>query len=412
MQLVESVKIGLREITMHKLRSALTMLGVIFGVAAVISTAAIGSGARDELNRQLSALGTNTIRVRAIELKGKELADRQRLSPYGLTRGDVANIRALLGDHLTALAPIKQVPTTVQSRGVLVSGDVYGTTEDFPNISGNKVALGRFLAPTDVADSAQVAVIGESVRRQAFPLVDPIGEHLLIGGQAYMVVGVMAPRSNSGGGTVIDVGDVDRSIYIPLNAALRRLTSEDKRSDNLNEIAMKLGSDSALREASLLVERMLDRRHNGIRDFSVVVPEELIRQQQKTKNVLSQVLMFIATISLLVGGIGIMNIMLASVTQRTKEIGIRRALGATKRDILLQFLVESLIISMAGGLMGIGLGVGLAWGIGQYANWPMIIPTSSIIISTSISASIGFTFGLYPSLKAASLDPIEALRTE
>jgi putative ABC transport system permease protein len=412
MQLLESIKIGTREITMHKLRSALTMLGVIFGVAAVISTAAIGSGARDELNRQLAALGTNTIRIRAVELKGKELSDQKRLSPFGLTRGDLENIRELLGSELAAAAPIKKMTAQVQTRGRVLPFDVIGTSEDFPLISGFEVSQGRFLNPIDTIESRKVLVIGEDVRREAFPLVDPLGESLIINGQAYTVIGVMAPRGQATGGTVIDVGNVDRSIYLPINSAIRRLGQADPRADLLDEIALKLREERLLRESAQLVERVLLRRHQQIPDFTVIVPEELIRQQQQTKNVLSQVLIFIAAISLLVGGIGIMNIMLATVTQRTREIGIRRALGATRRDILLQFLVESLIISLMGGLIGIGIGVGLAYGIGYYAKWPFTVPPESIVISTSISAAIGFLFGLYPSLKAASLDPIEALRTE
>ncbi len=412
MQVVESVKIGAREITLHKLRSFLTMLGVIFGVAAVISTAAIGAGARDELNRQLATLGTNTIRIRAVELKGKELADQKRLAPFGLTRGDLDSIRTLLSEYLVASAPLKEMDAQIQVRGRVLPYSIYGTSPDLPLISGYEVADGRFLNYLDDQESRNVCVIGDEVRRDAFPLADPIDQILLIEGQPYHVVGVMAPRSGSSGGTVIDVGNIDRSVYLPINAALRRLGDGDPRMEALDEIALKVDRESVLREASSLAQRVLTRRHNGVIDYTVIVPEELIRQQQETKNVLSRVLIFIAAISLLVGGIGIMNIMLATVTQRTREIGIRRALGATRRDILFQFLVESLVISLCGGILGIGIGVGLAFGIGAYADWPTIVPPESIVASTSISAGIGFLFGLYPSYRAAQLDPIEALRTE
>ncbi len=412
MQIFESVKIGSREITMHKLRSVLTMLGVIFGVAAVISTAAIGAGARDELDRQLSELGTNTIRIQSVELRGRELSDQRRLAPFGLTRADLENIKEVLGPRLAAAAPSKKLNAQVQVSGRVLAYETYGTNQDFPRISGYSVANGRFINPMDTEEGRTVAVIGDTVRRSAFPLTDPIGQHIMIGGIPFEVIGVMAARGRSEGGTVIDVGDLDRSIYIPVNAALRRVSYGDPRADRLDEIALRVTSEDVLRESSALVERVLERRHLGVPGYRVLVPEELIRQQQQTKNVLSQVLIFIAAISLLVGGIGIMNIMLATVTQRTKEIGIRRALGARKRDILLQFLVESLIISLLGGLVGIGVGFGLASGIGAWAEWPTIIPPEAIIISTSISALVGFLFGLYPSLKAAGLDPIEALRTE
>ncbi|MCC7390743.1 ABC transporter permease [Candidatus Sumerlaeota bacterium] len=412
MQLTESIKIGAREITMHKLRSILTMLGVIFGVAAVISTAAIGSGARDELNRQLSALGTNTIRIRAVELKGKELSDQKRLAPFGITRSDLNTLKYLLGNDLVAAAPLKKMESQVQSTGRVLPFDIYGTNEDLPMISGYTVAEGRFLNPIDVETSAKVCVIGDEVRRSTFPLVNPIGQTLLIDGESFTVIGILAARGKSSGGTVIEVGDLDRSIYLPLNSAIRRLGVDDPRADKLDEIILKTRAESTLREGAEVADRALSRLHREVPDYKVVVPEELIRQQQQTKNVLSQVLVFIAAISLFVGGIGIMNIMLATVTQRTKEIGIRRALGATKRDILFQFLVESLVISLAGGLLGIGVGFALAYGIGMYAKWPTIVPIQSVIASTTIAAAVGFIFGLYPSLKAASLDPIEALRTE
>jgi ABC-type antimicrobial peptide transport system permease subunit len=414
MQLVESVKIGFREIVMHKLRSVLTMLGVIFGVAAVISTAAIGAGARDELNRQLSQLGTNTVRIRAVELKGKEMADQKRLSPYGLTRDDLQVIKETLKKEfeLTASAPLKNLEVQVQSRGQVLPSDVYGTNEDFPLISGFRVAQGRFLSILDMNNAASVAVIGEQVRRKAFPLANPIGQSLSINGQPYTVVGVLAPRGKSQGGTVIDVGDLDSSVYLPINSGLRRLGQDDPRADKLDEIALKVSDQKILRETAELTERILLRLHNNVEDFRIIVPEELIRQQQQTRNILSHVLIFIAAISLLVGGIGIMNIMLATVTQRTREIGIRRALGATRRDILWQFMVESLIVSLMGGLIGVAVGFGLASIIGSYANWPTIIPIESILSSTSISALVGLLFGLYPSIRAAQLDPIEALRTE
>lgn len=411
MQIGESVKIGVREITLHKLRSMLTMMGVIFGVAAVISTAAIGAGARDELDRQLSQLGTNTVRLRALELKGKELSDQKRLSPFGLTRSDAEAIGEILGRNVVAVSPLKKMDAQVQMRGRVLPFDVYGTNQDFPNIAGYSVSLGRFLNALDEEESRNVAVIGEAVRRTAFPLEEPLGKDLLIEGQPYVVVGVMARRGESGG-TVIDVGDVDRSVYLPINSAIRRLGQGDPRADMLDEISLKVSEEADLGETAAVVERVVNRLHRTVQDFNVIVPEELIRQQQETKNVLSSVLIFIAAISLLVGGIGIMNIMLATVTQRTREIGIRRALGATRRDILLQFLVESLVISLIGGLIGIGVGFGLAYGIGLYANWPTIVPPESIIVSTSISALVGFLFGLYPSMRASRLDPIEALRTE
>ncbi|MDK2972432.1 MAG: putative transport system permease protein [Candidatus Sumerlaeota bacterium] len=396
---------------MHKMRSFLTMLGVIFGIAAVIATSAIGAGAAEELNRQLAALGTNTIRIRALEIEGAERIAAQKLSPYGLTRDDVQALREVVPD-IVGVAPLKMSDAKAFADGRTLPVEIYGTSADLPRLVGYRVAMARFLTEWDQIARNQVCVIGEDVRRTAFPLEDPIGGELRIAGQSYTVVGVLAPR-RTGGETVIKVGNVDRNIYIPLDTLYQRLgTQEDPRADKLDEIILKVAASADLRETSNLVERLLLRRHKDIRDFEILVPEELIRQQQETSSILGNVLVFVAAISLLVGGIGIMNIMLASVTQRTREIGVRRALGATRNDILGQFVIESLIISLLGGILGLGTGYGLAYSIKLYANWEMIVPIKAVIIATAVSGGVGLVFGLYPSMKAARLDPIEALRSE
>jgi len=407
----ESIRIGFLEITQHKLRSALTMLGVIFGVAAVISTSAIGAGAREELERQLSELGANTIRISAAKLRGQEEAEARRQAPWGLTRADAASLSSVI-PGITAAAPLKRVEVTVAASGRVIQGDVVGTDDTLLNIVQYKIDDGRFLAPLDDVESRLVCVIGDAVRLAAFPLTDPIGQTLSIDGRPFTVVGTLAPRSRLESGAVVESLEVDRTIFIPISTSIRRIGAVDLRADRLTEIILRSNDAAMLRENASLAERMLLRRHNRVADFRVVVPEELIRQQQKTKNILSQVLMFIATISLLVGGIGIMNIMLASVTQRTREIGIRRALGATRRDILSQFMIETLIVSLVGGFLGIGMGFGLAKGISNFAGWTTIIPAAAVILSVSVSAAIGFLFGAYPSWKASRLDPIEALRSE
>lgn len=412
MHLGESVKVGITEIRMHKLRSLLTMLGVIFGVSAVIATSAIGAGAAEELDRQLAMLGANTIRIRAVELKGTEALEATRRSPFGLTRADARAVNEVL-DSVIYAAPLKRSPTKAFAGPRSLPGEVWGTTADLAHILGLRVSQGRFLTDLDVREAKQVCVIGEEVRRTAFPLENPLGQRLLIGGQYYSVVGVLAPRGEGGTATVIEVGNADRDIYMPLSSLYQRVgTGPDPRADRLDEIIFQVEDAQLLRGSADVATRMLMRRHNGIQDFEVIVPEQLIRQQQETEGILSNVLIFVAAISLLVGGIGIMNIMLATVTQRTREIGIRRALGATRREILGQFIVESLIISLTGGMLGICLGYGLAFLIGAYADWLMVVPWKSVVLSTVVAGGVGLLFGLYPSMKAAQLDPIEALRTE
>jgi len=412
MHVGESLKIGLTEIRMHKMRSLLTMLGVIFGVAAVIATSAIGAGAAEELNRQLSLLGTNTIRIRQVELSGPDAVSARRRSPFGLRLDDVAAIRTI-ADSVAYASALKESEARVYSGSKTLAAQVYGADADLARIMGYRMSEGRFLTPFDVEEMKQVCVIGEEVRRSAFPLDDPIGQRLFISGQAYSVVGVMAPRGEGGGSTVISIGNLDRTVYLPITTLLNRIgVSADPRAEHLDEIILQAQGEDWLRSTADLANRILVRRHRAVKDFEVIVPEELIRQQQETGKILSNVLIFVAAISLLVGGIGIMNIMLATVTQRTREIGIRRALGATRQDILGQFIVESLIISLFGGLIGIGIGYGLAFLIGTYAGWLMIVPVKAVVLSTAVSGGVGLLFGLYPSLKAARLDPIEALRSE
>ncbi|MDX2175469.1 MAG: ABC transporter permease [Candidatus Sumerlaeia bacterium] len=410
MHLGESLRIGWRELAMHKMRSSLTMLGVIFGVAAVISTSAIGAGAREELARQLAELGSNTVRVKKATLRGADEALAQRQAPWGLRRVDAdALVAAVPG--ITHAAPLKIIDVPVAAEGRTITAEVYGTNEALPDIVGYRVDQGRFLAALDLEEAKRVVVIGDAVRRAAFPLVEPVGQTLLVDGRPFAVVGTLAPRARKGG-SVVESIDVDRAVFLPLTSALRRVGTDDPRNEQLDEIILKSDGTQPLRESAALAERILLRRQNNVATFRVLVPEELIRQQQQTKNILSQVLVFIAAISLLVGGIGIMNIMLASVTQRTREIGIRRALGATQRDILSQFIIESLLISIFGGLIGIGLGTGLARGISAYAGWTTIVPPEAVVISVTVAAGVGFFFGFYPSFKASRLDPIEALRSE
>jgi putative ABC transport system permease protein len=411
MHVLESARIGLREIAQHKLRSALTMLGVIFGVAAVISTSAIGAGARAELDRQLEELGANTIRAVKVELKGGERQAALRLSPWGLTRADASALAQAIPGVIHA-APLKKFDAQLASDGRTIPAEIVGTDSSLDDIVGYRLDAGRFLAETDVEEARPVCVIGDAVRLRAFPLSDPVGQRLLIDGIPFTVVGQLAPRVRRGSGAVVESLEIDRVVFIPISSGIRRVARTDPRAEDLDQIILKASSSETLRESAALAERVLLRRHNGAGDFKVIVPEELVRQQQKTKDILSSVLLFIAAISLLVGGIGIMNIMLASVTQRTREIGIRRALGATRDDILGQFLTETVIVSLCGGVAGIAVGFGLAEGIARFAGWTTIVPLEAVAVSVSVAAGVGFLFGFYPSLKAAQLDPIEALRVE
>jgi putative ABC transport system permease protein len=257
-----------------------------------------------------------------------------------------------------------------------------------------------------------VCIIGSEVRQELFGYRNPIGRRIKIGGTWFTVVGMMESKTiKEGKASVIKLRNINKDIYIPITTALKRFTDED-RPDFVEEIAIQVESEDEVLTTSEIVKRLLNRTHNGVSDYEIIIPAELLAQSQKTQRVFNIVMGSIAAISLLVGGIGIMNIMLASVTERTKEIGTRRALGATERDIMGQFLNETVLISVTGGIIGILLGTGMAKGINLYARWDTVISLYSVAVSCGIAALVGIVFGLYPARKAAKMDPIAALRFE
>jgi putative ABC transport system permease protein len=410
MLITGNLKIGIKEIWTHKLRSFLTMLGVIFGVAAVVAMVAIADGAREEALRQIKLLGTNNIRIRRKELKGIESAKALKKSPYGMTRSDIESIQEIIND-ITDAAIFKKVNARLIFKNEIPPSTVMGITPDYIAVLGHYPEKGRFLNEIDVKEKKQVCTIGQEIKNRLFPLEDAIGKKIRLENLLFTVVGVMEHKDTSGSGGNLNIGNLNQNIYIPISTGFSRF-GLDERAERLDEIMLKVREGADLQETAHVVKKILLRRHNEIEDFEIIIPEELLKQSQRTQRIFTIVLTAIAGISLLVGGIGIMNIMLATVTQRTREIGIRRAIGATQSHILVQFIIESLALSLFGGFIGIFAGMGMAKIISLYANWKTPISLMSIIVSFSVAAAIGLVFGLYPSTKAAQLDPIEALRYE
>ncbi|OPZ20362.1 MAG: Macrolide export ATP-binding/permease protein MacB [candidate division BRC1 bacterium ADurb.BinA364] len=411
MNLSESVVIGFKEILAHKLRSMLTMLGVIFGVAAVIATVAIGAGAQQETLREVSLLGTNNIRVRKVALDGPDLVRASKKAPFGLTQMDMQAIRVLLQDYLVVQGGMRSIDQQISYEGETPTAVLLGVTAGYAEAIDFDVAKGRLINRFDMEGEKQVCVIGDDVRQMLFPLEDSLGKKLQIGARTFTVIGVMKRKSASSAGGVLDVGNLNQYVMIPLSTSMA-LFQADRRQEQLNELVIKIKENTDLQEIATVLDRLLERLHGGVRDFELVIPEELIRRKQAIQRIFGFTLIAIAGISLLVGGIGVMNIMLSTVTQRTREIGVRRAIGATKRDILAQFLIESLLLTIVGGFAGVGVGFGLAKLINYYTHWNTPISIPAIVVSFSVSAATGLIFGLYPALKAAQLDPIEALRYE
>jgi putative ABC transport system permease protein len=407
----ESVRVGLRSIAVHKLRSALTMLGVIFGVAAVVSMLAIAGGARREAVEQIRLLGTNNIRVHHLELTGEARERADQKGSIGLSVADAQLVAATLPRGVR-LAPIRLVDAPVLLRSGEAAARVVATDSDYDRVTDFRVAEGRFLSDLDVAEAKRVAILGAEVRQSLFPLRHPLGQKIRIGDEWFTVVGVMESKTvREGRATVIQVRNLNRDVYIPITTANGRFLNE-RGSDAIQEVAIRVPEADQVAPVAAIARRLIGDAHRGVEDFEIVVPAELLAQAQTTQRVFNIVMGSIAAISLLVGGIGIMNVMLTSVTERTREIGIRRAVGATRRAILAQFLIETVLLSAGGGLVGILLGLAMAHGINRFAGWETALSVFSAAGAFTIAALVGIVFGIYPARRAARMDPIGALRFE
>ncbi len=411
MEYSETFRVGIESILAHKLRSLLTTLGVIFGVAAVISMLSIGEGAKRTAIEQIKLLGTNNIRINHVKLTGEQAELAEKKLSKGLNYRDCQLIRAN-SPNITGATPLRFVETEVLRGNKESTGRVIGTQSDFEWISNFHPKEGRFIGPLDEKEAKRVCVIGSEVRQELFGYLNPIGRQVRIGDSWFTVIGVMEPKTiKEGKTTVIKLRNINKDIYIPITTALKRFTNDDQ-PDFVDEIAIQVSHADQVITTAEVVKRILARTHNGVNDYEIIIPAELLAQSQKTQRIFNIVMGSIAAISLLVGGIGIMNIMLASVTERTREIGIRRSVGATQHDILRQFLNETVLISASGGLVGIILGTIMAKSINVFAGWDTVISPFSVIVAFGISALVGIVFGMYPARQAAMLDPIAALRYE
>ena len=410
MEMSELLRMGVKSLRRHKLRTLLTMLGVIFGVAAVVAMMSISEGARRQALEQIRLLGTNNIRVKPVVTPEAE-AEGVHDSP-GLTAADADRIRSRL-PTATAVSGLRFIDAAVARGSAQPKGvTVVGVSDQYDELTNVRPRQGRFISWLDMRTAARVCVLGSELRRELFGTEDPLGQEIRIGDTRFRVVGMMAAKNvPKGGSKVIEVRNLDRDIYIPLQTALRRFAVGDA-PDQVDEIAVQVRNAELVVPSSRVVRRLLEPAHRGAADFQVIIPNELLAQSQRTQRIFNIVMGSIAALSLLVGGIGIMNIMLATVTERTREIGIRRAIGASERHILVQFLYETLILSVGGGVIGIVLGALMALGIHLFADWKTFLSPLAVVLSFVIAASVGVVFGMYPAQQAARKDPIEALRYE
>lgn len=446
---LRTVRLALKSLMLHKLRSGLTMLGIVFGVFSVIAMLAIGEGASKQAQEQVLQLGATNIIIRSVkppeDAGATSTGERAWVLRYGLTRDDYRILSKTL-PTISGIVPMREVNLEVRHRDRAMQSRVVGCTPDYLEMNHLELARGRFLSDQDLTHLTNVAVIADETAQTLFPVDDPIGKSIQVMNRAYTVIGIMKDRTASAAiGGSLSGQDYNKDVYLPLDTFQSRINTGDvftkfssgnfsAESVVFNQITLKVTDADVVLPTAEVVRESLQRTHGNKRDYSVVVPLELLKQADQLRNIFNVVLGSIAGISLLVGGIGIMNIMLATVTERTREIGIRRALGAKRADITWHFLIETVVLSGTGGLIGMALGLStpIAFGGIKYIVKNHILDSGavqsemgrmfldmspqialwSLPVAFGFSVMIGLVFGVYPARSAARLDPIDALRHE
>ena len=413
-QWLPDLQLGLQNLLLHRLRTLLTMLGMIFGVAAVVSMLSIGAGARQKAMAFIEQMGVHNLIVEAKETMDWQAARKVRKISPGLTLQDYRVIRDDVGDIVAATPRKRMTLTKTIPKSQQDLPTVYGVEQAYQRIAGLHILEGRFFTDAEQTQAAPVCVLGAAARSSLFGSATVIGQYVKANEQWFRVVGVASPQLTSQTEVAgLPTQDLNNVLYVPLNSAILRL--EDSYSglrDEIDGIYLNIGESADMSSVAQVVRAILDSSHHSAGDFSVIVPAELLAEQRRTERLFNAVMVAIASISLLVGGIGIMNIMLASILERTREIGVRRAVGARQRDIVRQFVVEAVLISFLGGSFGLIFGFIMSRLIAWLAGWSTIVTASSILLAFLVSITVGLVFGIYPAVKAARLDPVEAIRYE
>lgn len=439
-----NLDIAIEAIKRNKLRSFLTSLGIIFGVASVIAMLAIGTGAQQEILANMQLLGTNNVIIQpvveqregGVEEEEDEFVNHRRFSP-GFTLEDLYSIQSKI-PYVRAVTPEIIYDTQFIRAGQMRSGKLVGVNDHYFDINNFEINSGTNFAPLHFEQAMPVAIIGYGVRTRFFPGENPIGKKIKAGNVWFTVVGVLQERQlTSSQIENLGIRDYNQDLFAPAESVLLRYgnralvtnrdvqaaqaaennpnvaeTQRDRNYHQLNRAIVQVSDNSYSVTIAEIISRMLERRHNQVVDFEIIVPELLLQQEQQTRRIFNIVLASIASISLLVGGIGIMNIMLASVVERYREIGVRRAVGAKQQDIQLQFLTEALVISVTGGFVGVVVGIGFSYIVEVSAGIASVVTLGSILISFGVATLIGVVFGYFPAKRAAEQEPVTALRHE
>ncbi|PLX25288.1 MAG: hypothetical protein C0600_12230 [Ignavibacteria bacterium] len=427
----EGFAIAFQSLALHKTRSFLTMLGIVFGVGAVIAMLSIGEGAKQESLEQIEVLGVRNVIIRSAASSAEDEDDESSARPLGISLKDAEAIRKVcdFAKELTVNWETDVDARTYEGKSPV---RLIGTTPEHAAIFNIRMAEGGFLLPHHIETTANVCIVGADAKQELFGFENPMYKLVKLQDQWFTVIGIMESKKAAATGA-IELPAMNASIIIPLTTAMSKFPREEigsvrrfsrrRRFGNrieggfidrstIDQIAIHVDEKTDIAEAAAVINRLIRKRHNGQEDFTITIPEQLIEQRQKTQSIFNIVMGAIAGISLLVGGIGIMNIMLASVLERTREIGVRRAIGATRAMIITQFLTEATLLSVIGGVLGIILGWLLTGAITAYAEWRTIVSFWSIILAFSVAAATGILFGYYPAKRAADKDVIESLRYE
>lgn len=447
-------KVGIEALLANRFRAVLTSLGIIFGVASVIAMLAIGNGAEKEILEQMKEVGVNNIIIKPRDLSSEKKTNdnantgdenttntnaaqiggitKRNTSP-GLSIKDAKDMLATI-PSINYISPEVEVHTEFMYNGLYRNGRLVGVNNHFFEIAGAHSEKGDFFSDYQLQHASPVCIIGKNIKTKLFPTQDPEGEYIKCGSNWLKIVGVLKSKSvKEKDIQKLSIRDINDDIYVPVNTMLLRYKNrslvtvtdiqqeasrrgrqphDNGNYNQLDRMVVNVKESRLMGPTTEIISKLLLRRHNGIQDFEIVVPQLLLKQEQKTKNLFNIVLAVIASISLLVGGIGIMNIMLASVLERTKEIGLRLAIGATKKDIVTQFVSEAICISITGGIIGILLGISLSFIIQKTTDIQTIISVISVVVSFSISIAIGLFFGILPAKRASEYDPVVALRAD
>jgi len=407
----ESLHSGLESLRHHALRSFLAMLGIIFGVGAVIAMLSIGAGAEKEALEIIDAMGLRNVVIKDKHFDRENEQQEIRRKSAGLSGRDARALRDAVPGVERVVQKIEVEPWKVFSPAGRAKPRVLGVSAEYPSLVRLDLREGRFFDRHDEETYAPVCVIGDKVRRDLYGFDAALGRPLKVNDQWLTVVGVLAPGAARREIQGITLEGTANDVYLPVTTAERRFGRPALKSP-LDELVVAMVPGAPVQESAAVIQAMLDRLHGGAADYTITVPEALLEQSRRTQRLFDVVMGAIAGISLLVGGIGIMNIMLATVLERTREIGVRRAMGARQLDIRNQFVLEAFAITVTGGLLGIAMGLAIAKGVAFYAGWSTIVTAWSIVLSVGVSVAVGLVFGSYPAIRAARLDPVEALRYE